>query len=548
VNSRFLALAAILSLLTGCGGAHYKTQADREVYSILQRKQELVLGAGGAFTIEQDGGNPLVGLPRVRPEPLGDMELASAAVLTLPQSLEIGTKSNRDYQSRKEELYLSALDLTLARHTYGPIFSSKASAEYSKTKGDEKVAGQAGLGLSKLFADGTKIGVDITTDLLTHLVRSPREAASSIITATLTKPLWRGAGTRIAQENLVQAERDVVYSIRSFSRYHGTFAIEIAAAYYRLLQERDTVLNAWNNYQNLIQARERTQMLAEAGRLPEFQVDQAKQNELRSQDLYIRSQQSYLQALDELKIELGLPTDSAVTLDPAELDALRRKGIVHPKATAEEAIEIALKARLDYANVLDQVEDGGRKVEVAKNGLAPDVDLKLTSWVPTEKNRPWAFSTANGTYTAGVDADLPIDRKSERNTYRRTLINLERAKREATLFADQVKLDVRQAWRKLQEAKASYDNQQLSLALAVRRVESTSLLLQAGRADTRDLLESQDALLEAQNALTRALIDHTIARLEFWRDIGILKVDENGLWEEDYSRLFERVEEEPPRP
>ena len=102
-------------------------------------------------------------------------------------------------------------------------------------------------------------------------------------------------------------------------------------------------------------------------------------------------------------------------------------------------------------------------------------------------------------------------------------------------MADEVKLDVRDAWRKLQEARASYDIQQTSLTLARRRVDSTTLLTQAGRANTRDLLESQDALLEAQNALTGALVDHTIARLEFWRDTGVLEVGENGMWKEDYD-------------
>jgi len=100
-----------------------------------------------------------------------------------------------------------------------------------------------------------------------------------------------------------------------------------------------------------------------------------------------------------------------------------------------------------------------------------------------------------------------------------------------------VKLNVRDAWRKLQEAKASYDIQQDSQELAEKRVESTTMLQDAGRASTRDVLEARDALLEAQNAVTKALIDHMIARLEFWRDIGILDVDENGMWKEstDYT-------------
>jgi outer membrane protein TolC len=62
------------------------------------------------------------------------------------------------------------------------------------------------------------------------------------------------------------------------------------------------------------------------------------------------------------------------------------------------------------------------------------------------------------------------------------------------------------------------------------RVESTTLLLEAGRSTTRDLLEAQDALLQAQNNLTAALVSHAIAKLSFFRDVGILQVRPDGMW------------------
>ena len=155
--------------------------------------------------------------------------------------------------------------------------------------------------------------------------------------------------------------------------------------------------------------------------------------------------------------------------------------------------------------------------------------------MPTAENRPCNFRTDFGTYTAGLNVDLPIARRTERNTYRSALISLERGKRNAAMKQDEVKLDVREAWRNLQEAKAGHEIQSVSLELAERRVESTRLLLEAGRSSTRDLLESQEALHRARNALTRTLVDHTLARLQFWRDIGILEVNENGLWKEDYD-------------
>ena len=56
------------------------------------------------------------------------------------------------------------------------------------------------------------------------------------------------------------------------------------------------------------------------------------------------------------------------------------------------------------------------------------------------------------------------------------------------------------------------------------------LLLKSGRAKTRDLLDAQDSLLQAQNNLTSALVGHTIAKLSFYRDVGILQVKPDGMW------------------
>jgi outer membrane protein TolC len=56
--------------------------------------------------------------------------------------------------------------------------------------------------------------------------------------------------------------------------------------------------------------------------------------------------------------------------------------------------------------------------------------------------------------------------------------------------------------------------------------------LEAGRAKIRDILEAQEALLSAQNALTAAVINYRLTELELQRDIGLLKVNEKGLWQE----------------
>jgi outer membrane protein TolC len=95
-----------------------------------------------------------------------------------------------------------------------------------------------------------------------------------------------------------------------------------------------------------------------------------------------------------------------------------------------------------------------------------------------------------------------------------------------------VKLQIYDGWRNLDQAKRSYELSEMGVQLAERRVEEQELLAELGRIRARDLLEAQSALITSRNERTSALVRHTTARLQFWRDMGILFIKENGQWEE----------------
>jgi outer membrane protein TolC len=297
------------------------------------------------------------------------------------------------------------------------------------------------------------------------------------------------------------------------------------------------VTNAKNNYDSRGESRKRLEMEAEAGRKPPFEVDQAKQSELSARDSYVRAEQSYKQQLDEFKIMLALSTRTEVELDQNELKVLENVGVIQPDYDLDAAIETALVQRLDLANTADTVDDASRKVTVAADNLGVELNLIGSAGVGSTPQTDFdRLQFHRGTYSLGLEADLPLDRKAERNAYREALIALEQRRREHENDVDEVELDVRQAYRQLREAAERYETQKSSLELAGTRVESTTFLLQAGRVTTRDLLDSQDALLQAQNDLTAALVDHAIAKLSFFRDVGILQVKPDGMWEQNSTK------------
>jgi outer membrane protein TolC len=273
-------------------------------------------------------------------------------------------------------------------------------------------------------------------------------------------------------------------------------------------------------------------MESEAGRKSRIDVDEAEQNVLAAESRVVASQERYEQSLDAFKISLSIPTDANVVLDQNELNVLEEMGISEIEFTLEESVETALLQRLDLYNSADSIDDALRVVHLAAEGLGPQLNLTGSTNVASRQESDFSSLQFNrGSYSLGFDADLPLDRKTQRNNYRRALIALEQQQREYDEHMDSIKFAVRSAFRRLQETADRYKIEKNSLKLAEERVKMNKVLLDAGRVTTRILLQSQDALLEAQNSVTRALIDHLDAKLSFYRDVGIMQVRPDGMWE-----------------
>jgi len=531
-----LGIAAILGFVGACGPQHYKADADEEVYKIIDSKWQEDFGIKANYTVSDynDPASP------------NDVEIAEmipeSGVINLQQAVEIATNFNRQYQSQKESLYLSVLGLTLTRHQYARQWFGTIDGTYTdnKSNGDDvELTTSGGVDQRFLLLDGVLFNVGIAIDWVRFLTGDPGTTLGSVLSGDVTVPLLGAGAGKVARENLTQAERSVLYRIRTFNRDRKTFVIDIISDYYGVLQARDKVDITEASYQRQVESVNQLKMEVEVGQRAPSDVDEAMQNLLSAENNLVTTQQSYKQALDRFKIKLSLPTDANIVLDQNELTALEEIGISQPEYTEAEAMEMALSRRLDLANTRNELEDSARKLELAAEGLGVQLNLfgdtgaganyGIRSEPKTQVER---LQFHESTYRLGFETDLPLDRKAERNAYREALISMEQRQRSYDEDVENVKLDVRQAYRDLTEKAESYRIQKISLELARRRVEEQKLKLEYGRVTIRDLVITEDALVAAQNNVTGALVSHTIAKMSFFRDVGVLQVKPDGMWEQ----------------
>jgi outer membrane protein TolC len=608
-NGILIVLGIIFTSLIGCSATNYRENADKVAMEFIQQAQLEALGRTEPFSIELPSNRlrkrllldqklpfpdpaslGVDELPYIEHWPEKDYPIRAVAYeppatpwdgdkplrISLIEALQIAAANNREYQTTKEDIFQAALILDNESNVFrNTFFGALQSILATDRSGENNISGTentASAAWNRRLKSGATLASSIFIDLA-KLFTQGRSSSWGILTdATITIPLLAGSGEYVVTEPLIQAERNLAYSLLTFERFKRVLAVRVASGYYDVLNQIDQVINERNNYQRLIESARNATRLAKAGRLPQIQVDQAYQDVLNARSRWIAAKQNYADRLDSFKIDLGLPTDANIELYPSELERLsadaksaigieyaarlkRQQEILESDAYTEippisrkgggpleleyrEAIDIALENRMDLRVRQGEVYDAQRKVTVAANLLKADLTLVGRTEVGERRgidtadqaNAEWRLD--DGRYSAGFTLDLPWERTEEQNAYRNSYIILQRAVRNVQQIEDEIKFEVRNELRNLLEARENYIIQTQGVNLARRRIKSTELFLNAGRAKVRDVLEAQRALVSAQNALTTALVSYRTSELELQRDMGVIQIDHKGIWSE----------------
>lgn len=483
------------------------------------------------------------GIERLR---LGPPSVAAARhVFELFQSLSFGVQHSRDYQTRMEDLYLAALSVTLERHLFAPRPFASSAVNY--TGGQQDVNYRSAwnatntLGVRQELPYGGEIVASTLVTFINALNDQTADGESASVALDASIPLLRGAGM-VNLEPLIRSERSLIYEIRRFEDFRRSFAVDISTRYLRLLSAQQSIANRRFNYATLADLTERTQALYAAGRINFLQVQRSLQQQLQVESSLINAQQNYQNQLDDFKIILGMPVDEELEIVPIELT------VTGPDIERIDAAALALQYRLDLQSARDRIEDAQRNVQVASNGLLPDLNLTAGTSIGDRSNLTAVqnLDSRSLTYNAGLRLDWPLDRVAERNTYRRALIDLERATRTFMLAKDNVVADVRSDVRGINSAQITLEIQRRGIELAQRRLDfANELLIQGRSTDSRDVTDAQSSLLSAQDAYEQARADLQIQILQFLRDTGTLRVDpEAGT----LGLVFDRANPSPVQP
>jgi hypothetical protein len=258
---------------------------------------------------------------------------------------------------------------------------------------------------------------------------------------------------------------------------------------------------------------------------------QAAGGEKRSIDALVKSTRTISNMLQEASLLQARVRVNRVFVDPIRLEP-------------DRAVEIARRNRLDWMNRRASVVDQWRLIEFNANRLLSNLSIQLDGDMGTIGDRPLNFRAPTGSLRARLVFDAPLNRKSERNLYRESIINYQQIKRAYINYVDRNVLALRSRLRQLDRLRANLEIQRRALFIAIRRVDQTleefNKPLPTARPGeppptlgptlSQNLLRAIADLRNTQDNFMSVWLNHESSRLNLLFELGLLKVDESGAF------------------
>ena len=213
----------------------------------------------------------------------------NARKIDLTAALACAVANSREYRFEEESYVLTALSLLIERHRWGPRFfdeiSATASGGTEESLYDSSLRLVNDLSITQRLPYGGEVSARAlavaTEDLHRRVSGEGVNSTSLILSANI--PLLRGAGL-VAQESLIQRERDVIYAARDFERFRREFLFDITRDFLGLVVDLRRIENAEREVASFRQLEERQAALHVAGRATTFDAAEARNDSLESLD------------------------------------------------------------------------------------------------------------------------------------------------------------------------------------------------------------------------------------------------------------------------
>lgn len=456
-------------------------------------------------------------------KPYSETEIASAALqpLTLADCIGIALRKNIGLRLAESDLNKAEATHSGSHGAFLPVFSLTGSRSNSLQQApdtlnagkftDTEFLNQANVtGKAQWFVP-TGATLELSNDFLHDVkdVRAPSDELSltknenRVYAASLTQPLLRGAGPKIARNRVLSTGYEEQVQRMTLEQQRLQAVLAVKRAYFDALAKRELMkVNEAAVLSDSVLVRA-SEALIVAKLASRRDVLSAQIRYADDKAALIKAQNDFELALDALKDVMGLPIENPIRLDSA--------GLSYSPITLEEKtlMDLALQNSPQLQAAQIGIKRNRLARSVAKNALLPQLDLVASYSSDRAKN---AVSNQDLTRTGGWQASLNLSysflSREAAAEAENAEIDVRQQEDRVLALQRQIIVDIRDIVRGVYTAAGEIAAIEQSITSAQDKLTFSQTMFNLGRASNFDVTDAQEFLLKAQTQYFRKLAEY----------------------------------------
>ena len=441
---------------------------------------------------------------------------AQGRVLSLTDAVNEALEKNERLVNQTDAIAQADLGLRLARNAFRPKVTPNVFGSLGRTD----ISSQTyRVDVSQRLVTGTELR--LSTGTATQQIPSALPGTDVVFynadtTLSVSQPLLRGFGRSVSRRTLTAAELRREEADRQQLLSEQQVAVDVAAAYYRVVSQQTFVDVARQSLLRARRLRDASEAKLDAGLVSQLDVLRSQQLVSQAEMQFFDAQAAVEDARDQLGFLMGRADRGAFQVN-AEIPRVGTDPIDVPSATA-----IALANRVDLESRRAAADDAENQIRFSRNQLLPQVDVNFAF---TRRETADSFRDSFGLdgykFATFFTVAMPVDRTAQQVEFQAATIDRDRRRREAETLERQIADSVRQIVRERDRLIRGVAAAQTSVEIGRREVEVAQLRYETGLSNNLDVVTAEGALLQAEGRRIQALADSAVAALRLRAVLGV---------------------------
>jgi len=457
-----------------------------------------------------------------RSEDLSDLTVQRAVEIVVEQNLSLSAEelSVATYQAGAlaEE---GAFDPTFNFNLNGNNFEVESASSLEAT---EEKGYQSDMSVEMRSKSGhiyqLRWGTEWVDSNLGFLLDNPYY--TSELSLSMVHPLLKNYGPEAASNELIIARNNLQISKLKYDETVSDVIMETIAAYWELfftIADHEVARQSLDLAGNLL---DEVKSRIQAGKLASIEIFKAEAEVAVRQETVNKTRKAVGDSADRLRAIMNLEDwDSGINPVDTPPDPVTPASLEQSIRTAFETRLILSRAQLDLENRVSQKN-------YQRNQKKPKLDfVAMTSTNSVEDSltdvHNETFTNDHMSWSVGLNFSSPLGGGEASGRYDQAVYEEERAVALIKMLRQQIKIEVREAWRNLNLTVESIDSTEKTRIAARKKLQAEEEKFRVGKATLNDVLEFQAEFAKALSAEKRARADYAIAAAYLKRVAGTLR-------------------------